>query len=258
MSGSRIGQKPAKTRINAFLGVPIVRSERVFGVLVVQNRVAARLWRRRSRGAADHRHGAGRDGGVRRVRRSLAGSPTSKRAPSRPEALQGRAFSDGIAIGTVVLHEPHAPLGRVIADDPVREEERLDDGARSRCATRSIEMLDGDPGRISGVSREVLETFLMLAADPSWEAKLKHGVRAGLSADAAVERVRGEHRAKLQRRARSLSARAAARSRRSGQSPAARAWPASTAKRADACPTTPSWSRANWARLNCSITAPSG
>src|SRR5690606_36309993 len=31
----------------------------------------------------------------------------------------------------------------------------------------------------------------------SWETKLKHGVRAGLSADAAVERVRGEHRAKF-------------------------------------------------------------
>jgi phosphotransferase system enzyme I (PtsP) len=58
-------------------------------------------------------------------------------------------------------------------------------------------MLDGDPGRISGVSREVLEMFLMLANDPSWETKLKHGVRAGLSADAAVERVRGEHRAKF-------------------------------------------------------------
>src|SRR5262249_15629676 len=59
------------------------------------------------------------------------------------------------------------------------------------------EMLEGDPGRISGVSREVLETFLMLASDPSWEEKLKHGVRAGLSADASVERLRGEHRAKL-------------------------------------------------------------
>ena len=47
------------------------------------------------------------------------------------------------------------------------------------------------------VSRDVLETFLMLASDPSWEAKLKQGVGAGLSADAAVERARGEHRSKL-------------------------------------------------------------
>jgi phosphotransferase system enzyme I (PtsP) len=37
----------------------------------------------------------------------------------------------------------------------------------------------------------------MLADDASWELKLKHGVRAGLSADAAVERIRGEHRAKF-------------------------------------------------------------
>jgi len=95
-----------------------------------------------------------------------------------------------------VLHEPHAPLGRVIADDPVEEEKRLD-MALAQVRGALEDMLNGDPGRISGVSREVLETFLMLAHDPSWETKLKHGVRAGLSADAAVERVRGEHRAKF-------------------------------------------------------------
>ena len=44
---------------------------------------------------------------------------------------------------------------------------------------------------------EVLETFIMLANDSSWETKLRHGVGAGLAAEAAVERVRGEHRTKL-------------------------------------------------------------
>ena len=116
--------------------------------------------------------------------------------PSRPERLQGKAFSDGIAIGHAVLHEPHAPLGRVIADDPVKEEQRLD-AALAQVRASLQEMLDGDPGRISGVSRDVLETFLMLASDPSWQARLKSGVKAGLSADAAVERLRHDHRAKL-------------------------------------------------------------
>jgi phosphotransferase system enzyme I (PtsP) len=126
----------------------------------------------------------------------LTGLADIEARASRPDLLQGRAFSDGIAIGVAVLHEPHAPLGRVIADDPVREEARLDAAlAHVRQALR--DMLEGDPGRISGVSREVLETFIMLASDPSWEIKLKQGVRSGLSADASVERVRGEHRAKF-------------------------------------------------------------
>jgi phosphotransferase system enzyme I (PtsP) len=180
---------------NSFLGVPIVRSERTFGVLVVQNRVQRQYTDDEVEAlqtvamvlAEMVASGAFGD---------LSGLSEVEARPSKPELLIGRAFSDGVVIGTAVLHEPHAPLGRVIADDPVKEEARLN-LALEQVRGALKDMLDGDPGRISGVSRDVLETFLMLAADPSWETKLKQGVRAGLSADAAVERSRGEHRAKL-------------------------------------------------------------
>ncbi|MGE3143169.1 MAG: GAF domain-containing protein, partial [Hyphomonadaceae bacterium] len=179
----------------SFLGVPIVRSERVFGVLVVQNRVA-------------RNYGDDEVEALQTIAMVLAeivasgafGDPSALRdvevRPSGSERLVGRAFSDGLAIGAAVLHEPHAPLGRVIADDPVQEEKRLEACLKQVRATLEG-MLHGDPGRISGVSRDVLETFVMMANDPSWEARLRNGVRAGLSADAAVERVRGEHRARL-------------------------------------------------------------
>ncbi len=183
-----VGEDP----LSSFLGVPIVRSERVFGVLVVQNRVQ-RIYTEDEVEA------------LQTIAMLLAEMVASgafgdlsdiEVRPSRPERMQGRSFSDGLAIGTAVLHEPHAPLGRVIADDPVREEQRLDAGLTQ--VRKALEdMLEGDPGRISGVSRDVLETFIMLANDPSWEAKLKSGVRAGLSADAAVERLRGEHRGRI-------------------------------------------------------------
>lgn len=185
------GEEP----FNAFLGVPIVRSERTFGVLVVQNR-AQRVYGEDEVEALQTVAMVLAEMVASGAFGDLSGLADVEARASRPELLQGRAFSDGIAIGTVVLHEPHAPLGRVIADDPVREEARLD-GALASVRGALVEMLQGDPGRISGASREVLETFTMLAADPSWELKLKHGVRAGLSADAAVERVRGEHRAKF-------------------------------------------------------------
>jgi phosphotransferase system enzyme I (PtsP) len=185
------GEEP----FNSFLGVPIVRSERVFGVLVVQNRVQ-RVYGEEEVEALQTIAMVLAEMVASGAFGDLSGLADVEARASRPESMQGRAFSDGIAIGTVVLHEPHAPLGRVIADDPVKEETRLDDAlAQVRGALN--DMLEGDPGRISGVSRDVLETFIMLASDPSWEQKLKHGVRAGLSADAAVERVRGEHRAKF-------------------------------------------------------------
>ena len=181
---------------SAFLGVPIVRSERVFGVLVVQNRVA-KLYGDDEVEAMQtvamvlaEMVAAGGFG-------DLSGLAEVEVRPSRPERLQGRAFSDGLAIGSVVLHEPHAPLGRMIADDPVREEKRLEEAlAEIRADLQS--MIEGDAGRLSGVSRDVLETFALLAQDRSWEARLRDGVRAGLSAEAAVERARQEHRAKFQ------------------------------------------------------------
>jgi phosphotransferase system enzyme I (PtsP) len=185
------GEEP----FNSFLAVPIVRSERTFGVLVVQNRVS-RLYGEDEVEALQTIAMVLAEMVASGAFGDLSGLADVEVRPSRPDLLAGRAFSDGIAIGTAVLHEPHAPLGRVIADDPVREEERLD-AALGQVRGALREMLEGDPGRISGVSREVLETFIMLAHDPSWETKLKHGVRAGLSADAAVERVRGEHRAKF-------------------------------------------------------------
>lgn len=180
---------------NSFLGVPIVRSERVFGVLVVQNRVQ-RMYGEEEVEALQTIAMVLAEMVASGAFGDLSGLSDVEARPSRPETIQGRSFSDGLAIGTAVLHEPHAPLGRVIADDPLKEEARLD-GALAQVRSALNQMLEGDPGRISGVSREVLETFIMLAADPSWESKLKSGVQAGLSADAAVERVRGEHRAKF-------------------------------------------------------------
>ncbi len=179
----------------SFLGVPVVRSERTFGVLVVQNKVA-RLYNDDEVEALQTIAMVLAEMVASGAFGDLSGLAEVEARASRPELLQGKAFSDGIVIGTAVLHEPHAPLGRVIADDPVKEEARLE-GALADIRSALAALIEGDPGRISGVSREVLETFLLLAADPSWETKLKHGVRAGLSADAAVERVRGEHRAKL-------------------------------------------------------------
>lgn len=180
---------------SSFMGVPIVRSERTFGVLVVQNRVARTygedevealqtiamvLAEMVASGAFGH----------------LSGIAEVEARVSRPEVLKGKGFADGLAMGVALLHEPHAPLGRVIADDPVKEEARLE-AALAKVRDWAAEMMDGDHSRISGASREVIETYLSMASDPGWQQKLRLGVRAGLSAEAAVERVRGEHRAKF-------------------------------------------------------------
>jgi phosphotransferase system enzyme I (PtsP) len=181
---------------SSFLGVPIVRSERVFGVLVVQNKtqraytedevealqtIAMVLAEMVAAG------NFGTLGGFQEVEIKLV----------QPEGFVGKSFSEGLVIGTVVLHEPHAPLGRMIADDPGREEARLD-RALAEVRDNLQVMIDGEQGRLSNVSREVLETFQLLAADRGWATRLKESLRAGLTAEAAVERARQDHRAKMQ------------------------------------------------------------
>ena len=180
----------------SFLGVPIVRSDRVFGVLVVQNKVAKTYSEDDVEALQTiamvlaEMVAAGNFG-------ALAGMGEVQIRLHEPEKYPGKSFSEGLAIGTVVLHEPHTPLGRLLADDPAREEKRLDEALAEVRADLQT-MIDGDPGRLSGVSRDVLETFQLLAADRSWEARLKEGLRSGLSAEAAVERARQDHRAKMQ------------------------------------------------------------
>ena len=44
---------------------------------------------------------------------------------------------------------------------------------------------------------EVLETYRMFAHDRGWNRSLEEAVRSGLTAEAAVERVRSEQRARL-------------------------------------------------------------
>jgi phosphotransferase system enzyme I (PtsP) len=185
------GEDPFHT----FLGVPIVRSERVFGVLVVQNRTP-RIYGEDEVEALQLIAQVLAEMVAANAFGDLSALKEVEIKPSRPERLTGRVFSDGLAIGVAVLHEPHTPLGRIVADDPAAEERRLD-AALAQVRERLAAMLDGGDFSITGVSREVLETFRMLAQDPFWETRLRSGVRAGLSADAAVERVRGEHRARL-------------------------------------------------------------
>ena len=55
-----------------------------------------------------------------------------------------------------------------------------------------------DDGR-SGEHRDVLEAFRMIAHDRGWLRRLREAVTSGLTAEAAVERVQNDARAKLQR-----------------------------------------------------------
>ncbi len=179
---------------HAFLGVPLLRGGRAIGVLVVQNRTS-RIY------AEDDVEDLQIIAMV--LAEMVAAGDLLTRdelkdveiAPRRPERLKGARFADGLALGVAVLHEAPVAAGRLLSDDTPAEETRLA-GAIAALQTQIDAMLDGHEG-ILGASYDVLETYRMLAHSRSWNLSLHDAVHSGLTAEAAVERVRSEHRASL-------------------------------------------------------------
>ncbi|WP_421790613.1 phosphoenolpyruvate--protein phosphotransferase [Hyphobacterium sp.] len=185
------GEEPFKS----FLGVPILRGGRLVGVLTSQT-------------AEDRELVDGEIETLQTVAMILAEIIASGQIiapeelagldvrPSKSERFQGGAFSPGLAIGVAVVHEPHVSPVRLIADDLEDEEARLDIAINE--LRRSIDdMLDGNRLPFGGPTRDVLEAYRMFAHDRGWLRQLRDAVKQGLTAEAAVERVRNEHRARL-------------------------------------------------------------
>ncbi|MDB5467408.1 MAG: Peptidase, partial [Phenylobacterium sp.] len=179
---------------HAFLGVPLLRGGRAIGVLVVQNRT--------ERGYTDDEV---EDlqivamvlaemvaGGELITEEELKGVEI---APHRPERLKGSKFADGLAYGVVVLHERPVAPSQLLSEDVVAEEARLKTAVTALQAQIDT-MLEGQHGLVEA-SYEVLETYRMFAHDRGWNRSLEDAVRNGLTAEASVERVRSEHRARL-------------------------------------------------------------
>jgi len=179
---------------HAFLGVPLLRGGRAIGVLVVQNRTS-------------RVYGEDEVEDLQIIAMVLAemvaagdllGQEELKDveiAPHRPERLKGIKFADGLAFGVAVLHEAPVAVGRLLSDDTAAEEIRLS-GAIAGLQGQIDAMLEGHQS-VLGASYDVLETYKMLAHSRSWNHSLQEAVHSGLTAEAAVERVRSEHRASI-------------------------------------------------------------
>jgi phosphotransferase system enzyme I (PtsP) len=94
-----------------------------------------------------------------------------------------------------VLHEPPVAPSQLLSDDVAAEEARLK-AAIDSLQAQIDQMLEGQHGLVDA-SFEVLETYRMFAHSAGWNRSLEDAVRNGLTAEAAVERVRSEHRARL-------------------------------------------------------------
>ncbi len=181
---------------HAFVGVPIVRGGRVTGVLTVQNRTE-RLYTDDEIDAlqtiamvlAELVNQLEADG--------FAPLPNAQNRRTRNGVvLSGRVFCEGIGFGRVVLHDPVVEPTKFFAADSDAELHRLNDALIN--LRRSLDRIAAiDRAALGDDPADVMEAYKLLADDPGWAEKLREGVRSGLTAPAAVDRVRREHRARL-------------------------------------------------------------
>jgi phosphotransferase system enzyme I (PtsP) len=179
---------------HSFLGVPILRAGNTLGVLVVQNR-ARRTYSEEEVEALQTT--------AMVLAEMIASGELSVEGGAEPAvrrslALKGSVLNEGIALGHVVLHEPRVVVTNFIADDVPKERQRLDAAITALRADLDTMLEHGDVAE-GGAHRDVLEAYRMFAHDRGWVQKLEDAVLTGLTAEAAVERVQSDTRARMLR-----------------------------------------------------------
>ncbi|MEA1833208.1 phosphoenolpyruvate--protein phosphotransferase [Methylobacterium durans] len=180
---------------HAFLGVPLLRAGNTLGVLVVQNKTY-RVYSEEEIEALQTTAMVLAEMIASGELQSLA--PGTGPAARRPVSQRGVALAEGIGLGHVVLHEPRIIVKTLIAENVEREVERLD-AAIGEVRSAIDDLVERGDSIGTGESREVLETVRMFAHDKGWLRRMREAVLSGLTAEAAVERVQSDNRARMLR-----------------------------------------------------------
>src|ERR1700758_1062772 len=181
---------------HSFLGVPVLRAGNTLGVLVVQNR-ARRTYTEEEEEALQTTAMVLAEM-IASGELSAIAQPGAAPAGRRPLHLTGMALNEGVALGHVVLHEPRVVITNFIADDLPKELRRLEAAVETMRSDLDVLLERGEVAD-GGEHRDVLEAYRMFAYDRGWVHRLEEAVATGLTAEAAVERVQSDTRARMLR-----------------------------------------------------------
>ena len=184
-------------RFKSFLGVPILRGGRTLGVLVAQSEKARSFNEEEVEDLltvamvlAEIIVDDERVGGKKAALKGIT------LAPVKPETINGKSYADGLVEGHAYLHVPPVAPANLLSDNIAAEVIRLEEGVAVLRASVDA-LVAGETAALSRASKEIYETYRMFAYDRKWVGRLREAVHSGLTSEAAVERVRNEHRARL-------------------------------------------------------------
>jgi len=173
---------------HSFAGVPIVRNERAIGVLCVQHAdprpyddVEIEALQTVAMVLSELISGA------KLVDKTTTGTAASR--DSGMARLQGFRLVTGMAKGIAVFHQPRVMIEHTVAEDTEAERHRVYSAFRKM--RQQIEaMTAGAEFGTAGEHHEILQTYKMFAYDEGWSRRINEAIDSGLTAEAAIERVR--------------------------------------------------------------------
>ena len=182
-------------KFHSFAGVPIIRRERAVGVLCVQH-------------VDPHRYDDVEIEALQTVAMVLSelianadlidatGATATRPQSTAPARITGLKLVDGMARGVAVFHQPRVTVEHTVAEDIEAERHRVYaafDKMREQIDRMSAQAEFG----VGGEHVEVLQTYKMFAYDEGWSRRINEAIDAGLTAEAAIERVQQRTRMRM-------------------------------------------------------------
>ena len=182
-------------KFHSFAGVPIIRRERVVGVLAVQHADPRRYddleieaLQTVAMVLSELIHSAG-----------LIDEATP--GATRPQTtaavrLTGQKLVDGMAAGIAVYHQPRVTIEHTVAEDTEAERQRVY-AAFAKMREQIDKMAAQAEFGVGGEHDEVLSMYKMFAYDEGWSRRINEAIDSGLTAEAAIERVQQRTRMRM-------------------------------------------------------------
>jgi phosphotransferase system enzyme I (PtsP) len=182
-------------KFHGFVGVPVLRSEQVAGVLVVQSH-------------EERSYTADQIELLQTVAMVLAELVSSNELIDQSEVKRGSSkgvlslhvtgtrLAPGLVQAPAILHRARVTISNYVAESPSQEKERLSIAIEGLQASideviRSAQFKEGEE------QREIFEAYRLFAHDKGWMERIAQAIDLGLTAEAAVQHVQEQLHARM-------------------------------------------------------------
>ena len=177
----------------SMLAVPVKRAGRILGVIAMQSRQPKLFAPVEVESVATVAMLLGEI----LARAGATDLPEEGFSDAMPRRYAGHILAGGIARGPILPYGMAPPIARLLTDDPVAEQARLE--AAVDTANRNLDALiaGGLPG--GKVPRDVLDAYRMVTQSSGWLSQVRDAIADGLTAETAIDKVARNLRERMRR-----------------------------------------------------------